>query len=287
VDEAVALSLDAMRSDLEASLGISVPRVRIVGDPQLQAGSWRLDVNGIPAGGGHAENIEDVARQTCQSIGRIGSQFVGIQETQTLLAAMEPAYADLVRESTKAAPLVRVAEVLRRLLDERVSVANLRSILEVVAEWGTREPNTAVLTEHVRVGLRRQICHALTGPDKVLPLVLIDAPLDDALRAAINATPAGPQLLLEPAALQRLSATLSDIVGSKSPASVLASPEIRRHLRSLLGRLGSDLPVLTHAELPQDFKLEVLGTLRHQQIMPAPAQGPREPPHLVAVGNRA
>jgi type III secretion protein V len=285
-DEAVALSLDAMRSDLEASLGISVPRVRIVGDPLLKAGSWRLGVNGIPAGAGLAESTEDAVRQTCQSIGRIGSQFVGIQETQTLLAGLEPAYADLVREATKAAPLVRVAEVLRRLLDERVSVANLRSILEVVAEWGTREPNTAVLTEHVRVGLRRQICHALAGPDQVLPMVLIDAPLDDALRAAINATPAGTQLLLEPAAVQRLSAALSDIVGPRSPASVLASPEIRRHLRNLLGRLGSDLPVLTHAELPQDFKLEVLGTLRHVQVMAGSTRDVHEPLHLVAVGNR-
>ncbi|WP_407158253.1 FHIPEP family type III secretion protein [Bradyrhizobium sp. STM 3557] len=286
-DEAVDRTMDAVRLDLGRSLGIAVPRVQIAGDRLADPGTWRLDVSGVPAGHGKADNIDDLVHHARQSIGRIASQFVGIQETQILLASMEPAYTDLVREATKAAPLVRMAEILRRLLDEGVSVSNLRSILEAVAEWGPREQNTAVLTEHVRVGLRRQICHALAGPERILSVILIDAPLDAALRGAIHATPAGTQLLLDPAASNRLLAALHDLATSTPQAAILASSEIRRHLRSLLHRAGNDLPVVTHAELPQDFKLDVLGTLRHDQIMPATAEGRREPPHLVAVGERA
>jgi type III secretion protein V len=286
-DKSVDRAIDAMRLEVGTALGIAVPRVRVVPNPSLTPGSWRLDVNGVPAGSGHAEDIDAILQQSSRSIGRIAGQFVGIQETQALLTAIEPAYADLVREATKAVPLTRLAEVLRRLLDEHVSVANLRAILEAIAEWGPREANTAVLTEHVRVGLRRQICYALAGADKILTVVLIDAPLDEVLRKSTHATPSGTNLVLEPAASQRLVAALQDIVASRTQASVLASSDVRRHLRSLLDRLGSELSVLTHAELPHDFKLEVLGTLRYPQFMPASTSDVRGPPHLVAVGDRA
>jgi type III secretion protein V len=278
----LAGAVDAVQLEVGTMLGVVVPRVRIMADPSLKPESWRLDVNGIPAGSGSAENAEDMLRQLRQSVGRIAGQFIGIQETQTLLTSMEPTYADLVREATKSVPLTRLAEVLRRLLDEQVSIANLRTILEAVAEWGHREPNNAVLTEHVRVGLWRQICHELANSEKIVPVILIDTPLDDALRAAIHATPAGTILNLDSVTSQRLLAALGQIAASKAQAAILASSEIRRHLRALLARLGNDTPVLTHAELPPDFRLEVLGSLRHSQIIAASAGDNREPLRLVA-----
>ena len=280
-------AVDTVRSDVGTMLGVAVPRLRIVANPSLKSESWRLDVNGVPAGSGSAENVEDMLRQLRQSVGRIAGQFIGIQEAQTLLTSMEPAYADLVREAMKSTPLTRLAEVLRRLLDEQISIANLRTILEAVAEWGPREPNTAVLTEHVRVGLRRQICHELANSEKIIPVVLIDTPLDEALRAAIHATPAGTILNLDSTTSQRLLAVLQQIVASRAQAAILASSEIRRHLRGLIDRLGSDTPVLTHAELPPDFRLEILGSLRHSQIISVSTRENREPLRLVAAGNRS
>jgi type III secretion protein V len=285
-DTSVDRATDIMRLDVGTMLGIAVPRLRVVSAPSLASNSWRLDVNGVPAGEGVAENIAEILPQLRQSLCRIAGQFVGIQETQTLLTGMEPTYADLVREATKAAPLTRLAEVLRRLLDEQIPIANLRAILEAVAEWGAREANTAILTEHVRHGLRRQICYALAGPDKILPVILIDGPLDEAFRASIHATPAGTQLLLDSVASQRLVATLEQMAPSTTQAIVLASSEVRRHLRNLLHRLGNDMPVLTHPELPQDFKLEVLGTLRRAQILSAPIKVAREFPNLAVIGDR-
>lgn len=285
IDQNADVAVEAMRLELGASLGLSLPRVQLAREPALEPGAWRLDVNGVPAGGGGANDLDDLLRQARRSIGRVASNFIGIQETQGLLTALEPAYRDLVREATKAAPLTRLAEVLRRLLDEQVSIADLRSILETIAEWGPREQNNAVLAEHVRVGLRRQICHAVAGGSSIVPVVLIDAPLDETLRAAVHATPSGTQLLIGPAMSERLLAALNAMTAAKARASVLASSEVRRHLRALLHRLGSDIPVLTHAELPPDFRLDVLGTLHHAQIAPDPTRDTRTPPHLVAVAD--
>jgi type III secretion protein V len=285
-------AFDAMRLDLGTVLGIAVPRLLGSVNDDLPPRSWRLDVNGVPSGEGAGDRPDDILPELRRILSRTAGQFVGIQETQGLLNGMEHGYADLVREATKATPVTRLAEVLRRLLDEQVSVANLRAILEALAEWGAREANTAVLAEHVRVALRRQICHALAGPDKVLAVVLIEAPLDEALRALVQTTPAGMQLVLDPATSERLLATLRQIVAQGTreggQPAVLASAELRRHLRASLNRQGTDMPVLTHGELAQDFRLEVLATLRSAQMLSPPTpQMVRETPHLVAVGGRA
>jgi type III secretion protein V len=287
-DGSIDRAVDDMRLDLGKMLGIAVPRVRAVSDSALAQGSWCLDVNGVPAGGGVADDIDEMLRQSQLAIGRIAGQFVGIQETQALLTGMEPGYADLVREATKAVPLTKLTEVLRRLVEERVSIANLRTILETLVEWGPWESNIALLTEHVRVGLRRQICYALAGTDRTLPLVLIDAPLDAYLRDAMKASSAGNLLELDPAVSQRFLVALQRITMQRTQAAVLAAPDLRRHLRRLLERLGIDTPVLTHSELPQDFKLEVLGTLLHTQVVPAPtARDARTSRHLTAVAGRS
>ncbi len=284
-------ALEVMRLDVAVTMGVAVPRLQVSLDEALAAYAWRLDVNGVPSGIGAVDHPDDVVPHLRQVLCRTADQFVGIQETQALLSSMEPGYADLVREATKAAPLTRLAEVLRRLLNEQVSIANLRTILEAVAEWGVREPNTAVLAEHVRVALRRQICFALAGVDKVLPVVLIDAPLDEAFRALILATPAGSQLILDPAASERLVSAVRH-AAARGPGgivlpAILSSSEIRRHLRALLTRQGVDVPVLTHGELSQDFRLNVLDTLRHGLIMPPPSlRAVREAPQLVAVASR-
>jgi type III secretion protein V len=280
--ETLEADLDTMRQEVGAHLGIAVPRLRVVPDAAPEADGWQLQVNGVPAAQGVADTAADIVARARPALCRIASQFVGIQETQALLRGMEPAFADLVREATKSAPVTRIAEVLRRLLDEGIPVSNLRTILEVAAEWGEREHNTAVLAEHARVGLRRQICYPLAGADKVLPVILIEAPLDEAMRALINATPKGSELDLRSSAVERMASALRRMKGQRTHAAVLASSELRRHLRNRLNREGVDVPVLTYAELPQDFRLDVLGTLQKEEILPASERGARDVPRLVA-----
>ena len=287
--DALERALDETRLKVAGLLGIAVPRLTALLDPALAATSWCLDVDGIPVTQATADETAAVPLQVHAELCRIAERFVGIQETQRLLTAMEPAYIDLVREASKAVPLGRLAEILRRLLSEEVSVTNLRTILEAVAEWGSREANTAIVAEHVRVALRRQICFRIAGASRVLPTVLIEAPLDEALRTLVLATPAGSQLVLDQASSDRLVAILQSVrQDGTGPMMVLASSTLRRHLRHMLARRGVDVTVLTHGELEPDFQLQVLETLRHAQIMPPPSiQAAREPPQLVTAGPAA
>src|SRR5262249_16341598 len=68
--------------------------------------------------------------------------FVGLQETRRLLNSIEPNYRDLVREAQRVASITRIAEILKRLLEERVSIQNLRAILEAIVEFAPKEADT-------------------------------------------------------------------------------------------------------------------------------------------------
>ena len=285
--DAIDRALQVLRSSLGSRLGITIPQLRIADETLALADGWRLDVNGVPTNEGRSVGVGDLIEALQAAVARIAGQFVGIQETQILLKTMEPTYKDLLHESMKAAPVGRVAEVLRRLLNEEISVADLRTILESVAEWAPREQNTAVLAEHVRTALRSQISFALAGPSKILPLAIIEPSLDQALRGLIHATPLGTNLFLDAAATGQLVSVLKRLEGSLPGAhlAILASADLRRHLHALLNRQGLSLPVIAHSEIAADFRAEIVATLRYAEIFPTTPQS--EQPHLVAVGGRS
>ncbi len=266
-------ALAALKTEMSSFLGIAIPTIRVRPN-KLGAAEWRFETDGLPVAAGRADNDTAVVPQIAQSVrsalARVAGQFVGIQETQALLTRMEAGYADLVREALKAAALPRLAEVLRRLVNEGVPITNLRSILEVVAEWGAREQNNALLAEHVRAGLRDYLCHSLATAGKRLSLVLVEGALDEMLRSAIQATASGMQLALDQAMSDRL---VSELHGLLDPIMergdkpvVLSSLDLRRHLRSLLARRGLTIAVLSHGELAPDFTVQVAATLRKTQI---------------------
>jgi type III secretion protein V len=273
--EQSAAALEALRERLSAQLGLAVPRLRLQGQAHDGDRRWRLAINGIPYREGEADTLDEAIARLGQAVIQAAGQFIGLQETQQLLNRMQPAYADLIRELSKAAPLIRVAEVLRRLLNEGVAIVNLRQILEAVTEWAPREANTAVVAEHVRHALQVEICHAVANPDRLIPVLLIEPALDEALRKKIHATPAGTYLILDSQPLQRLCALVQAHASRLAPGdgalSIVAAPELRRHLRAVLARHDCPMPVLTHTELAPGYRLRVFARLERAQIFePAP-----------------
>ena len=289
--ESIEAALDRVRISVAAELGIAVPLLRLSAGADLAEDGWSFEVDGIPAALGTAEPdgaaAERIAVAAQEVLLGVAGQLVGVQETQALLTRMESGFGDLVREASKSAPLPRMAEVLRRLIDERVSVANLRAVLEAVAEWAPREQNNAVVAEHVRTGLRRQICHSLADGGRRLSIVLVEGTLDEALRGAVHATPIGTHLALDRIATERLVSTLRPMLDATAANGirplVLSSTEIRRHLRALLVRHGLTVPVLSHPELASGFGAHVVGTLRMAQILPPEGRPSAEGPRLTAV----
>jgi type III secretion protein V len=216
------------------------------------------------AGVAFALPAQILARCLIQMLYRRAGSFVGIQETRKLLTKIQTNYADLVKEAEKIAPLQKLAEILRRLVDENVPVRNMRAILEAVVEWGQREQNVVLLVEYVRVALGRQICFRCADRDRVIAAYMLERSVEDMLRSAQRQTAAGTYMNLTEEATQPLINEIARVLAEAAPDAnpvVLTSMDVRRVTRHLLSRSNIFVPVMSYQELAPEFNVQPLGSL--------------------------
>src|SRR4029079_18928204 len=166
-----------------------------------------------------------------------GHELFGLEETQALLDALERTHPALVREVVpKLISPVLLTDVLRRLVEEGISLRNLRDILGALAEWAPQERDPVALTEHVRVALRRAITYKHAGDAGVLAAYLLDPMIEDAIRDAIQKTAAGSYLALEPQISRDIITAVGRALGPEGSngAVLLTGVEIRRYVRRLV-----------------------------------------------------
>ena len=196
---------------------------------------------------------------------RYASDFMGLQETKGLLTRMEGEFGELVREVQRVIPPQRIAEVLQRLVQEDISVRNLRLIFQALIEWAPKEKDTLVLSEYVRIALRRYISYKFSGGQNILVVYLLEPQTEETIRKAIRQTSGGSFLALDPATSKKLV----DEIKAKAGGSVqrertpvlLTSMDIRRFLRKLVELELPDLPVLSHQELTEEINIQPLGRI--------------------------
>ncbi len=197
---------------------------------------------------------------------RYASQCIGVQEARAALGEMGQQFPDLASEVRDLLPLTKIAEVFRRLIDEGVPIRNRRLLLQSLSEWGAKEQDPVVLTEYVRTALRRQICNSLAGRDRVIPVYLLDAAVEDAIRDAIRQTTVGEYLALDDALSSALVEMISSSIrtpddGGSTPA-VLSSLDVRRFVRSLMSNNGMrHIPVLSYQDLSNEFTVVPVTTI--------------------------
>jgi type III secretion protein V len=160
-------------------------------------------------------------------------------------------------------PLQRIADLLRRLLEEGISLRNLRGILEAVVENGAQQ-DVALLAEAVRAALKRQICHGHADANRIIAAYMLDADAEAAIRGALRQTPAGLILALPEGTITALIERIRSLwTASRAPMPVLlTAADIRRHIRGLLVNNGIDAAVLSFNDLLPEFIVQPLGTVR-------------------------
>ncbi|MBY3517395.1 type III secretion system export apparatus subunit SctV [Rhizobium laguerreae] len=221
-----------------------------------------LDAAGI----GHHRPSEFLALRIRATLMRCAQRFVGIQETRELLGRMDKEYSELVKEVLRTTPIPRIADVLRRLLDEGIPIRNTRLILEALSEWSEREKDVALLTEYVRSGLKRQICHRYANAQRIVPAFIIERETEQVVREAIRDSALGPYLALEDWQSEMLLSQMRQIQSRIAPGQtgpvILASMGVRRFLRGFLSRNGINLAVLSYQDLASDFTIQPIGSVK-------------------------
>lgn len=194
---------------------------------------------------------------------RLGS-FLGIQETSNLFGKMQRDYPDLVKEMLRVVAPQRVADVLRRLAEEGVPIRNLRDAFEAITDVGSREKDVVLLTEYVRVALKREIAERWSDAERNLHVLLIHPELEDKLRQSVRVAGGASQLAISPELAARLGNEVRAHLARQAPGVrpvLLCSLDVRRHLRKLLEVDFFDLPVLSYQELAPELRIVQAGQI--------------------------
>lgn len=264
---------ESARERLFQRLGVIVPTCRISRAETLRKDSALLSIREVPAKALQVpESLEGAAAREhlAAALGDLlidrAHDFMGLQETQLLLDELSRvAPASVQHVVPKLVSLTTLSEILRRLVEEGVSVRDLASILEALAQVAHAEKDALVLTEYVRSWLRRAITYDLTGGSGAIEPLTLDDSIEEVIRGSISQTSAGSFLTLSPAAGRDIVASLKSAL-ARCPQSlqsrpvVLTQSDVRRFVRKLI---ESDLPkarVVTFSELLPETTVRAAGT---------------------------
>jgi type III secretion protein V len=260
-----------VREQLFAELGLPLPVVRLrPAAAGLAPTAFVIRLNEVPLGRGDIpRNAWDQAGarlgdEVLALVRRYGHELFGLEETQGLLDALERTHPALVREVVpKLISPVLLTDVLRRLVEEGISLRNLRDILGALAEWAPQERDPVALTEHVRVALRRAITHKHAGDSNVLAAYLLDPMIEDAIRDGIQKTATGSYLALEPQISRDIVAAVGRALGPEGAngAVLLTGVEIRRYVRRLVEIEYPGLAVLSFQELAPEAQIRPIARI--------------------------
>ena len=268
------VAVPQVRERLFAELGLPLPVIRLRPDAVATgATAIVIRLNEVPLGRGEIARAAwdaagvrlagAVADQILAVLRRYGHELFGLEEAQGLLDALERTHPALVREVVpKLISPVLLTDVLRRLVEEGISLRHLRDILGALAEWAPHERDPVVLTEHVRAALRRAITHRHAGDAGVLAAYLLDPMIEDTIRESIQKTPTGSYLALEPQLSRDIVTAVSRALGpTPGPALLITGAEIRRYVRRLIETDHPNVAVLSYQELTPEAQIRPIARI--------------------------
>lgn len=203
-----------------------------------------------------------VAREMVEMLNRHAHLFMGVQEVQWVIERATPEYPGLVAEVQKVMPLQRMAEVLRRLLEEQVPIRNIRSIFESLITWAPKEKDLLLLTEYVRSDLGRYLAHEAGGGQRHISAILLAPEIEQAIRGCIKPTPAGNYLAMSPDDARDITERIAAVAGPAASGGAIAlvtSMDIRRYVKKMIEGQLDWLRVYSFQELGSLIELRPIG----------------------------
>jgi type III secretion protein V len=193
-------------------------------------------------------------------------EFVGMQETQIMLEQLKRTHPALVDEVIpRILSLFQITEVLQRLVQEDISIRDLKTIMQTVAQWGHVERDPLELTELVRSGLKRYVSNKYSDGQGTIVVYLLDPEIESIIKSSIQRTDRGNYLALEPEITQEILESIGREIANH-PASaqqpvILTNAEIRRYVRKLVELEFKRLAVVSYQELVPELRIQPIARI--------------------------
>ena len=194
------------------------------------------------------------------------AELLSYGEVQKLLKEMPKEQSDLVKDLVpNLITISGIQRILQILLAERVSIRDLATILEGIADGIAGSRNPVMLAEHVRARLSRQLCAQHTSPGGYLPLVALSAKWEQAFAESMVGQGDDRQLVMQPSRLSEFITLVRERfeeAAREGEAPVLVtSGNIRPYVRGIVERFRAQTPVLSQSEIHPRSRLKTVASI--------------------------
>ena len=211
----------------------------------------------------HPESV--MATHLSQVLHKFSSQLIGQDDVQSLLDNLAQSAPHLVESVVpKLVPLHNLTGILRILLEERVPISDLRSILETLPGLAARNLSPMETAEALRPGLAPLLIQQIAPLNQSLPVMTLESDLEHMLITMVRQSGEEGLILdnsLAEQLLGRISETTEALSAQGRQVVLVVSPAIRRQFSQLIRQHIDDLAVLAFTELPDSRKIDVVATI--------------------------
>ena len=192
------------------------------------------------------------------------SELLTRQDVQGLIDNLKESNPSVVEELTpKLLGLGEVQKVLQNLLREGISIRDLLTVFETLADYAPVTRDTDVLTEYVRQSLKRAISAKYFAPNETTSVVTLDPKVEQDIMASVKQTEQGAYLTLDPERTKTIIASLeaetSKLEKSGKNAIIITSPIVRMYFKKMTEDYFRDLIVISYNEIDSNVELQSIG----------------------------
>jgi flagellar biosynthesis protein FlhA len=206
-----------------------------------------------------ATHLSEVVRQNAY-------EFVGRQEAQRLLDALGKTNPKVIEELTpNLLSLGGIQKILQNLVREQVSIRDLLTIVETLADYAPMTKDTDILTEYVRQKLSRSITKSYVDEKNTLKVLNVSSDMEEVISRGINQTDYGAYLALGPKEakniIDAIKRSIDNAATRVEQPVILCSTTVRRHLKKLCDSFHLQVAVFSHNEMPSGLEVQSLGDI--------------------------
>ncbi len=264
------------------------PEMEMAINPGQVFGSLQGEITQDPAFGLEAVWIESSQKDQAQTLGYTvvdpgtvvathlshilqnnAHELFGYEEAQNIMDNLAKSAPKLVEDLVpKTLALGVIVKVLQNLLRENVSIRDIRTIAETLAEYGAKSQDPDILTSASRAALGRSIVHEINGVEESFPVITLDPELEQLLHQSLQ-TAGENGAGIEPGLAEQMQKSLEEsslkMEMEGQVAVLLVSSFVRPWLARFVRHSISGLHVLAYNEIPEDRQIKVVSTVGQRE----------------------
>lgn len=192
------------------------------------------------------------------------NEYFGVQETKALLDKLESSYPELLKECYRNNTVQRITEIFQRLLQERISIRNMKLIIDTLVQWSPKEKDPIMLVEHIRGGLSRYISNRFSINGR-LSVIVLSHDMENLVRNGIRQTSGGAFINITPPEteniISQLDKTMQKVCTNERDIVLMVSTDLRRFVKKIIEGYYPELEVLSFSEIDKNTSVEIIGTI--------------------------